>query len=69
MPRAAHDRPTSRNDGRAGGDVEVDGRATADRTGGEVSEVANAVIWLCSPGSSLMTGHHIILDGGMTATA
>jgi len=47
----------------------VDGRATADRTGGEVSEVANAVIWLCSPGSSLMTGHHIILDGGMTATA
>jgi hypothetical protein len=25
VPRAAHDRPTSRNDGRAGGDVEVGG--------------------------------------------
>ena len=37
--------------------------------GGEPEEVANAVIWLCSPGSSLMTGHYLVLDGGMTATA
>jgi len=37
--------------------------------GGDPEEIASAVIWLCSPGSSLMTGHHLVLDGGMTATA
>lgn len=37
--------------------------------GGDPEEIASTVIWLCSPGSSLMTGHHIVLDGGMTATA
>lgn len=36
---------------------------------GEPEEIASAVIWLCSPGASLMTGHHLVLDGGMTATA
>ena len=36
---------------------------------GEPDEIASAVIWLCSPGASLMTGHHLVLDGGMTATA
>ena len=36
---------------------------------GTPEEIASAVVWLCSPGASLMTGHHIVLDGGMTATA
>ena len=35
----------------------------------EPEEIADAVIWLCSSGSSLMTGHHLVLDGSMTATA
>lgn len=37
--------------------------------GGEPDEIASAVIWLCSPGASLMTGQYIVLDGGMLATA
>ncbi len=36
---------------------------------GKPEEIASAVVWLCSPGASLMTGHHLVLDGGMTATA
>ena len=36
---------------------------------GKPAEIASAVVWLCSPGASLMTGHHIVLDGGMLATA
>ena len=36
---------------------------------GTPEEIANAVLWLCSPEASLMTGQHIVLDGGMTATA
>ena len=48
-------------------------KASAERQpigrAGEPEEIASAVIWLCSPGASLMTGQHIVLDGGMTATA
>ena len=36
---------------------------------GTPEEVADAVVWLCSPESSLMTGQYVVLDGGMTATA
>ena len=28
---------------------------------------AEAVLWLCSGKSSFMTGHYIVLDGGMLA--
>jgi NAD(P)-dependent dehydrogenase (short-subunit alcohol dehydrogenase family) len=35
---------------------------------GEPEEIANAVVWLCSSGSSFMTGHDLALDGGRTAT-
>ncbi len=34
---------------------------------GRVEEVANAVLWLCSPKSSFVTGHSLIVDGGFTA--
>jgi NAD(P)-dependent dehydrogenase (short-subunit alcohol dehydrogenase family) len=32
---------------------------------GKPIEVAEAVLWLCSSKSSFMTGHYIVLDGGM----
>jgi NAD(P)-dependent dehydrogenase (short-subunit alcohol dehydrogenase family) len=34
---------------------------------GEVDEVANAVLWLCSGEASFVTGHQLAVDGGMTA--
>jgi NAD(P)-dependent dehydrogenase (short-subunit alcohol dehydrogenase family) len=33
----------------------------------EPAEVANAVMWLCSEQSSFVTGHQLVLDGGLTA--
>ena len=34
---------------------------------GEPQEIAGAIAWLCTPESSFMTGHTVVLDGGMTA--
>ena len=34
---------------------------------GTPEEVAAAVVWLCSPQASFMTGHMLTLDGGVTA--
>ncbi len=34
---------------------------------GEVAEVANAVLFLCSEASPFITGHALTIDGGMTA--
>jgi NAD(P)-dependent dehydrogenase (short-subunit alcohol dehydrogenase family) len=34
---------------------------------GKPMEIAEAVLWLCSDKSSFMTGHYIVLDGGMRA--
>ncbi|GAB2705597.1 glucose 1-dehydrogenase [Aliiglaciecola sp. 3_MG-2023] len=34
---------------------------------GEVEEIAYAIAWLCSDESSFMTGHSMVLDGGLTA--
>lgn len=34
---------------------------------GEVSEVAAAVLWLCSDAASFVTGHQLATDGGFTA--
>jgi len=34
---------------------------------GKPEEIADAVLWLCSPGASLMLGHALAVDGGVTA--
>lgn len=34
---------------------------------GEPKEIAGAIAWLCTDESSFMTGHSVVLDGGMTA--
>jgi NAD(P)-dependent dehydrogenase (short-subunit alcohol dehydrogenase family) len=34
---------------------------------GQPEEIASAVLWLCSPGASLMLGHALAVDGGWTA--
>lgn len=34
---------------------------------GDPSDVASAVVFLCSPAASYITGHHLLVDGGWTA--
>jgi NAD(P)-dependent dehydrogenase (short-subunit alcohol dehydrogenase family) len=34
---------------------------------GQVEEVAEAVLWLCSDKASFVTGHSLLIDGGFTA--
>jgi NAD(P)-dependent dehydrogenase (short-subunit alcohol dehydrogenase family) len=33
---------------------------------GQPEEIASAVLWMCSPGASLMLGHALAVDGGWT---
>lgn len=33
---------------------------------GQPTEVAQAVLWLCDPAASFVTGHALVVDGGMT---
>jgi NAD(P)-dependent dehydrogenase (short-subunit alcohol dehydrogenase family) len=35
---------------------------------GEPAEAAAAAVWLCSDAASFVTGHSMIVDGGMTAS-
>jgi len=34
---------------------------------GKATEVAEAVLWMCSDRASFLTGHSLVLDGGFTA--
>ena len=34
---------------------------------GQPEEIAEAVVWICSDRASFMTGHAMVIDGGMTA--
>src|ERR1700733_8749587 len=43
------------------------GQATPMRRTGTPAEVAAAVVWLCSPGSSFITGTVLPIDGGQSA--
>jgi NAD(P)-dependent dehydrogenase (short-subunit alcohol dehydrogenase family) len=54
----------------AGGDAEVLAEMLSDAPIGrlgEPEEVAAAVVWLCSPGTSFVVGHALAVDGGRTA--
>jgi len=40
----------------------------ANRRIGDPSEAAEAIVWLCSDAASYVTGHSMIVDGGLTAS-
>jgi NAD(P)-dependent dehydrogenase (short-subunit alcohol dehydrogenase family) len=42
-------------------------RAIPMRRLGQPTEIAEGVLWLCSDASSFVTGHQLVLDGGLTA--
>jgi NAD(P)-dependent dehydrogenase (short-subunit alcohol dehydrogenase family) len=47
--------------------AEVEDRIAALHRIGEPDEVAGAVVFLCSPAASLITGETLVIDGGWTA--
>jgi enoyl-[acyl-carrier-protein] reductase (NADH) len=57
--------PTSSNNSFADKVVLITG-GTAVRRFGSPEEVADTVLWLCSPGSGFITGVALPVDGGFT---
>ena len=53
----------------ASGDLDPDEAAANQPIGrlGTADEIATAVLWLCSPGASLVVGVALPVDGGYTA--
>ena len=52
-----------------GGNKEVEAAITEMVPMGRMGtgdEIASAVLWLCSPGASFVTGHALVVDGGFT---
>jgi 3-oxoacyl-[acyl-carrier protein] reductase len=41
-----------------------EGRATPVGRSGRADEVAAAIVWLCTPGASYITGQNLVVDGG-----
>jgi NAD(P)-dependent dehydrogenase (short-subunit alcohol dehydrogenase family) len=53
-----------------GGDPQAEGQLAASEPVGRMGtpeEVAEAVVWLCSDDASFVTGHPLVIDGGMVA--
>ena len=48
-------------------EAEVVDRIAALHRIGDPMDVAGAVLYLCSPAASLVTGHTLLVDGGWTA--
>jgi glucose 1-dehydrogenase len=53
-------------EGAAAAKVKYEERIALHRIGGP-EEAAAAAVWLCSDAASYVTGHSMIVDGGMTA--
>jgi NAD(P)-dependent dehydrogenase (short-subunit alcohol dehydrogenase family) len=53
-----------------GGHIELATIAAAVPMGriSEPEETARAIVWLCSDEASFITGHTLVVDGGLTAS-